>query len=411
MRSLSIIFILVANTLSAQIFECIDYQKAVKNNTRSRSGMPGINYWQNTADYKIFASVDVDRKMLEGEANIIYFNHSPDTLKSISLKLFQNLYKKGAMRNVSIDERDLHDGVYLKSLTIDEHLFIKENQPLKPAKVLLNGSNLVVNMQEDLLPGNSASIKVAWQLKIPVQSQQRKMGYFKDGAFFIGLWYPQLAVYDDIGGWDNQITYSGIQDFYNDFSNYEVFITAPDNYLLWGTGSLLNEEEVYSKEIRKNLMTARTGDEIVNIVDGNYEAAASGKSKEWHFKANNVTDFAFGMATNYIWEAGSIPAQEPRKRTLLEIVYHPENKGFAGKTQLAKESVKYFANELPGYPFPFDKATIFNGLPVNTLAVEYPMIANISQFEDEVFFKKQKKQVFAEAEFYHIILIVTNGIR
>ena len=389
MKKLIFIILLISNMATAQIFECIDYQKAINQKTRSRTGMQGINYWQNRSEYKIYATIDVDNKMLVGEATITYFNQSPDTLKEITLKLYQNLYKNGAIRNVQIDKRDLHDGVYLKKMAIDKQIYIEENQPLQPAKVMLEGSNLIVNLQENLLPGNTTTIDIVWQLKIPEQSQHRKMGYYKDGAFFIGLWYPQVAVYDDIAGWDNIITYAGIQDFYNDFSNYDVYITAPENYMLWGTGKVMNEEEVYPPEVRQRLQLARTSDEVVTILEGPVSSSGKkSKSKLWHFSASDVTDFAFGMATDHTWEAGSIKATPGSgKRTFLEIVYHPENKGFAGKTELAKKSVKFFSSELPGYPFPFDKATIFNGLPVNTLAVEYPMITNMSFFEDEVFFK------------------------
>lgn len=389
MRSFFLFFILCSQLATAQIFECVDYQKAVDSQTRSRTGIPGVDYWQNSADYHLTAQVNPEDKSLHGNATIIYYNNSPDTLQAITLKLYQNVYEKGAVRNVKIDHRDLHDGVIMESLLIDDIVYIEQNTAKQSSKVNLEGSNLNINIQENLLPGNSVKIEVAWQLDIPAHSSQRKMGYYKEGAFFIGLWYPQVAVYDDISGWDNGITYSGIQDFYNDFSNYEVFITVPEDYLLWGTGTIINEDEVYSPEILNQLNKARTTNEIVTIVDE--KAAAEPESREnkmWHFSASNVTDFAFGMANNYLWEAGSVVSNNnSNERTFLEFVYHPDNNGFAGQTNLAKKSIKYFAEELPGYPFPFPKATIFNGLPVNTLAVEYPMIANISYFSDEVFFK------------------------
>ena len=39
-----------------------------------------------------------------------------------------------------------------------------------------------------------------------------------NGDYFIAYWYPQVAVYDDVFGWD-KIQYSGSVEFYNDFNN------------------------------------------------------------------------------------------------------------------------------------------------------------------------------------------------
>ena len=55
------------------------------------------------------------------------------------------------------------------------------------------------------------------------------MGTYDSTSFFIGYWYPQIAVYDDIDGWDHN-NYGGQHEFYNDF-----FYSFND-----GTGENLN---------------------------------------------------------------------------------------------------------------------------------------------------------------------------
>lgn len=383
-----LLFLLIFGTTNAQIFECLDYQAAIQQGTRTRTGNPGPEYWQNHSDYRMTVSVDPDSHSLHGEAEITYHNRSKDTLRSITFRLYQNVYKKGAVRNIPIASEDLHDGVAIENLSINNQPYISQGNPLIPAKVSYAGTNLIININQHLFPKDSAQIYTKWQFKIPSRTKTRRMGHFKDGAYFIGLWYPQIAVYDDIIGWDNQVSHLGIQDFYNDFNDYEVTVQVPDGYLVWGTGDLTNPEEIYQPEIYQRLQQAKTSNEVVKIItEKDYQESITKKS-EWHFKANFITDFAFGMAKNFLWEGTSIAVdkQNPR-RVFLDIAYHPSNQFFEGKAALARKSVEYFSNEIPGYPFPFSHGTIFNGLPDNQSAVEYPMIANMSFFQDEVFFK------------------------
>ncbi|MGK7396932.1 MAG: M1 family metallopeptidase [Candidatus Cyclobacteriaceae bacterium M3_2C_046] len=390
MERLFIILILVGltNLSHGQIFECLDYQDAVKEGTRSRDGKPGPNYWQNQAFYDMQVEVLPGQNRLKGIASITYQNNSPDTLCSITFRLYQNIYKKGTTRNIPVALEDLHDGIVLQHLTIDDIHYIKDQQEKLPAKLNLEGTNLNVNINRHILPGESAAIEVTWSFNIPAFTQTRRMGKFKDGAYFIGLWYPQIAVYDDIIGWDNQVSHLGIQDFYNDFNDYEIEIKTPENYLVWATGQLQDPETIYTPEILSRLEQAQNSDEIIQIISQEDYTKPLVKSNVWRYKADHVTDFAFGMATNFNWEGSSLlVGGNENRRVLLDMVYHPENLDFKGKTALAKQSVTYFSRQLPGYPFPFSHGTIFNGLPTNGMAVEYPMIANMSLFEDEIFFK------------------------
>ena len=385
---LIVLILLVLPDLKGQkIFECLDYQKAVKNGTRSRDGNPGQRYWQNHADYKLDVQIDTVNKRLKGTADIIYYNNSFDTLESITLRLYQNKYVKGAQRNTQVAPDDLHEGVFIDYLIIDDFQYIFDNKPTIEAKVKKNATNLSVNINEHILPGDSAHLLIDWNFPVPSKTKSKRMGYFKDGAYFIGLWYPQIAVYDDVMGWDNQVPHMGIQDFYNDFNDYDVRIKVPEGYLVWATGELINEEDVYTKKVLDKLNLARQSDTVVNIITKEDYNHPLTKGNEWQFIATNVTDFGFGMANNYLWEGTSLPVQNSDERILADIIYHPSSTSFQGKSELARRCIKYYIEELPGYPFPFSHGSIFNGLAENTLAVEYPMIANMSTFSDDVFFK------------------------
>ena len=61
------------------------------NAYRTASGAPGINYWQQRADYKINVTIDDENQMLYGEEVITYFNNSPDVLRYLWVQLDQNV--------------------------------------------------------------------------------------------------------------------------------------------------------------------------------------------------------------------------------------------------------------------------------------------------------------------------------
>ena len=61
------------------------------NSYRTASGAPGIDYWQQKADYKIDIILNDENQMLYGEENITYYNNSPDILRYLWVQLDQNV--------------------------------------------------------------------------------------------------------------------------------------------------------------------------------------------------------------------------------------------------------------------------------------------------------------------------------
>lgn len=101
------------------------------------------------------------------------------------------------------------------------------------------------------MPNSELNIEIKWQFVIPNDFKIR-MGNYGDGNFFVAYWYPQISVYDDIDGWDNQ-DYQGTVEFYNDFNNYDIQIKIPAGYLAWATGELQNADKVLRKDILINM--------------------------------------------------------------------------------------------------------------------------------------------------------------
>src|SRR6476620_8406231 len=71
-------------------------KNAYQKGTRSLTGVPGANYWQNKGVYDIAVTVNADTKSISGTENIVYSNNSPDTLKTIAIRFVNNIHKPGA---------------------------------------------------------------------------------------------------------------------------------------------------------------------------------------------------------------------------------------------------------------------------------------------------------------------------
>ena len=181
----------------------VNIQAAYDKQTRTANGSPGTNYWQNTADYDLKINFDPVSRLLTGTETIDYVNNSPDSLKQVWFKLYPNLYKKGSIREMTIDAADISDGVDITSFSINGTSYAKE-------KLRINGTNMTVNIPA-LTHGQHAHFNISWNYILNKHSDIRT-GEIDPGADFVAYFFPRIAVYDDIDGW-NRHPYTGFQEF------------------------------------------------------------------------------------------------------------------------------------------------------------------------------------------------------
>lgn len=347
-------------------------QKAIKNGTRSLDGNPGKNYWQNSADYKIKARFDPFNKVLEGNETIKYYNNSPDTLKEIVIRLYQNFYKGGSARNFRIAPESITNGMNIKQLTINDVTVNLENR----SAVNFTNTNLIINLSNSINPKSTAEIQVTWNYNLPLGFPIRT-GMYDSTIFLIAYWYPQISVYDDIDGWD-KIDFNGEQEMYNDFNNFDVELELPNTYLVWATGELQNPHQLFSDRIFTRFIHAKESDTVINIIkkeDYNSGEVLLNTSEylTWRFKAEYVPDFAFGCSDRFLWDALTLkPDKNSDRKVFISAAYREESKDFYEVAQIAKDALEYFSSDLPGVPFPYPSFTVFNGGG----GMEFPMIIN-----------------------------------
>lgn len=369
----SIILILTSNTFAQvnNIYLPFDLKTKYDDNTRAMTGKPGPIYWQNHSDYKIKVELIPDTRLISGRAIITYYNNSPDTLKNIVIRLYQDILKKGQSRDFSVRPADLHDGVQIS------HLKIK-NQELDSSSLMSSdirkGTNLIIDLDEYINPSTQSEIGIEWEYTISSQKNIRN-GAYDSTSFMIAYWYPQIAVYDDINGWD-KYNYSGLHEFYNDFNDYEVEINVPKGFIVWATGELKNAKDVLKKPFYKKYKKALSSDEIISIVNEqdieNNQITKDKNKLTWKFIANTVPDFAFASSNHYLWDQTSIQIGSDKKRVKIGAAYNKDSEDFYQVAEIARKSIDYFSHQMPGIEYPYPSMTVFNG----SGGMEFPMMVN-----------------------------------
>ena len=350
--------------------------------TRSASGQPGHNYWQNSADYVLNATLNEAKNEISGSAEIIYTNNSFDDLGFLWLQLDQNLFKKDSRGNAVVPMSGSRNGA--KSQEFDGGYTIKSIEILSA-----NGKNLKVNptytisdtrMQIDLpqdLKAKGGVIKfvINYSFVSPNYGSDR-MGVeaTKNGKIFtIAQWFPRMCVYDDIMGW-NTLPYLGAGEFYLEYGDITANLTVPSNHYVVASGELLNPKEVYSNDQNKKWDQARNSDKTVIIrsaAEANATAKTSTSTKTWKYKIENTRDFAWASSSSFILDAAKINLPSGKK-SLAISAYPVESDGNAAwgrSTEYTKSSIEHYSKRWYEYTYP----TAVN-VAENEGGMEYPGI-------------------------------------
>ena len=342
--------------------------------TRSSDGRPGKNYWQNSADYTLRIHFLPSTRLLSGSVDIVYTNNSPDTLKQVWFKLYPNLYKKGAILERTISPADVGNGVTIDSMWVRDRRIEEKN-------LLINGTNMILT-QQMLAPGSKTSFRISYHYTVNKGSHIRT-GEIDPNSHFIAYFFPRIAVYDDIDGW-NRIPYNGNLEFYNDFCNFDTYITVPEDFIVWATGNLQNCQEVLQPEYCSRIARAEKSDAIINIIDtidDKTKITAEKPFNTWHFKASNVTDFAFASSDHYIWQSSSVVVDSSTlRRTRVDAAFNPIHHDYFWVAGDARRTVDVMSHIFPKWPFPYPHVTVFDGLD----QMEYPMMVNDNPVEDRM---------------------------
>ncbi len=364
-----------ATILQAQpaIYIARDFQQAIRNNTRALDGRPGSAYWQNRAHYDLDVTVKPGEKKVEGKARITYYNNSPDALPRLNLKLIQNVHLPRAVRAMQVGEDYLTDGIRLFNIRADGEPVAWDNTAVQASD---DPTNAWLSLPKALEPGRSVRIELEWSYTLQASRHEHREGMVDSVSLYCAYWYPRLAVYDDIRGWD-VIPHNVQTEFYSDFNDYDVTIRVPEGFIVWATGELANAAEVLREPYLGRLQQSYQSDEIIKVVTAGDLKKGGITVRQpqlaWRYRAGGVTDFAFGLSSHFLWDATSVVADTlSGRRASVQTAYQQKSPGFSEVADIARNCIRYFSTRMPAIPYPYPKLTVFNGFG----QMEYPMMVN-----------------------------------
>ncbi len=367
----------IANITAQSLYMSNEFVKAYQNNTRNSDGTPGENYFINFADYNINVFFDPATGKLSGNEAIIYHNQSNDTLNQLVLRVYKDIFKRGNPRDYAINPDDANNGVNIKTLKIN-------GTELTISKLNSYGTNYFINLPNGLLPGSTVKLTIEWEFTMPQKTAIRN-GKYAENIYFVGYWYPRIAVYDDVFGWDNNI-FTGAQEFYNDHSNYDVKITVPYPNIVWATGTLKNSYDVFTKKYADRIKNALNSNEVVHILTPeDYNQARILKNKKqntWHFVADKVPDFAFATSDRHNWDAVGTSMPDRTQRVLISGVYADSSEIYHTLADVSRKIINYYSFKRPQIYYPYPAMTVFEGGG----GMEYPMMVNEGDVENKCSF-------------------------
>ena len=359
------------------------YRAALNNQTRSATGQPGPRYWQNSASYKINARIDPDSKRLDGSVEITYRNDSPDTLDNLHLDLTQNFHRPDAIRN---EPAEVTGGVELRRVAVNGQVLTTGTSG---PRYRVFGTRLIIMPPTRVAPKQSVTLSLDYGFRIPQAGAGERMGWSKDNLFFIAYWYPQMAVYDDVVGWQPD-PFVGTTEFYSDFARYDYTIDMPVGWVVIGTGELANARAVLAPNVYARLQRAQTSDQPVGVItraDINSATAAGPNGRlQWHFTADSVRDVAFSATRASLWDAMRTPvgdhnADGRTDYTRVDAVYRESAPRWQQSARYSAHAMT-FLSRFTGIPYPWSHMTAVEGEDIIGGGMEYPMMTLIGPYTD-----------------------------
>ena len=340
------------------------------NRYRSASGVPGPDYWQQRADYKIAATLDTASKTIRGSVQIHYTNNSPDSLRYLWLQLDQNLYRSGSEGSMLFPAdsrwgvRGFQGGYDLRGVRVN-------GQVVAPQ---IHDTMMRLVLPEIIRPhGGSALVSIEYGFRIPEYGSDR-MG--RDGPLYeIAQWYPRMAVYDDVIGW-NTDPYLGQGEFYLEYGDIDFSVTVPAGYVVAASGVLQNPREVLTTEQRERLARAAKTQQVVPVISATEaRARVMPGTRVWRFRAERVRDVAWAAAPDFRWDATSWNG-------ILTQAYYEwpkAGKSWEAGAEQTQWTIRHYSETF--FPFPYPQATTVAG-PVG--GMEYPMFVMVHAGEDSM---------------------------
>ena len=295
--------------------------------------------WQQQINYKIDASLDVQKNTVKGTEEILYTNNSTDTLRKVYFHMYWNAFQPNS--NMDARSRELGKNTFTSRRgdeVKDWDMRVRDRiQNLKPEEygiqkvntITINGKSqqliehetiLEVVLTQPILPKSVVKMNVQFEAQVPVQIRRSGRDNKEGVRYSMSQWYPKMVEYD-YQGWNTNPYIA--REFYGVWGNYDVTLRMDKNYMVGGTGVLQNPTAPLDK-------------------DGN---------KVWNFKGNTIHDFVWFADNNF-----KHLSKEVRKGLTLHVYYKAKDakadSAWANVLWAAEKALPFMEQKMGTYPYP-----------------------------------------------------------
>ena len=348
--------------------------------------------WQQHIDYQMDIQMDVKTFQYQGKQVAIYENHSPDTLHTVFYHLYLNAFQPGSQMDKNMQQvpdmpaRFMHNaGTEAEPKYISKLSQLKENeqgfirlrslmQNGKAASYKVVGTILQVTLPEPILPKGKATLTMDYTAQIPTMGLRMGRNSSDGVALSLSQWYPRICAYDSQGWHPYQYIFG---EFYGDWANFDVKITLDKNYMVAGTGTLQNPEQI--------------GFGYNNIK----EVKTRQKTRTWHFKAERVIDFSWAADPAYQHDI-----VKTKRGIELHFFYKNFPESWKQLQQIMPEVLDFYEAKVGKYPWDH-----YSFIQAGQGAMEYAMCTFIEGGKDPKTLIRTACHELAHTWFQHIFAI------
>ena len=308
------------------------------------------NYWQQKVDYTMDIDMDVNTYQYKGKQKLVYTNNSPDELNKVFYHLYFNAFQPNSQMDARLHTIEDPDGrMVTKTGTSDNPVVESRIAKLSPSEIgyikvtsltqdgekvsyETVGTILEVTLIKPIKPGKKATFEMEFDAQVPLQIRRSGRNSKEGVALSMTQWYPKMAEYD-FEGWHTPPYIA--REFHGVWGNFDVTLHIDKNYVVGGTGTLQNPQEVGHGYENK--------DKGLKLPKGN--------KLTWNFVGKNIHDFTWAADPEYQHDTftmdNGVNLHFFYKKT-LEEKYIESWKKLQPKTA---ELMKYFSENIGPYPY------------------------------------------------------------
>lgn len=319
--------------------------------------------WSQDVNYEMDIHLDADEHQYTGHQTLEYTNNSPDTLHTVYYHLYFNAFHPESMmaeRHRHLPDPDRRTVPRIFELSSDEqgwHRIHALTQDGQAVEYEINDTVMRVALNRPIAPGETSTFTMKWRAQVPLQTRRSGRDSRGDSIdYTMTQWYPKLAEYDERGWHANPYIN---REYYAPFGSFDVKITLPADYTVGATGTLQNPQEI--------------GHGYDLHASGTWEPADASPDTDsltWHFRADNVHNFAWSADPDYIHDQvvwGDYTFHLLYKEE-VEALWRPLRKAMPALT-------RFFGEKFGAYPYP--QMTVAQG---GDGGMEYPMFTVVTGY-------------------------------